>query len=194
MTTFLLILIAVMVLVTMICSIITTVIEVKDKKEGILVKKVLKVVAIVLIVLSVIGAAVGVSYIKDDENTNYGEKLTLETAGFKNISIDKYLELIKKPEKNIILVARPTCGYCEQFTPVLKQAMGDMKLTINYINTDEFSQDDWTKFTNSLPYLKEEWGTPLVLITQNGELVEKSEGYTELDTIKTFFKNNGFGE
>lgn len=194
MITFLLIIIAIMVLVTMICSIITTIIEVKDKHAQPLVKKVLKITGIILLVILIIGVAVGITYMKGDEST-LNETVTLETAGFNELSLDEYLTLIEKDEKSIILVARPTCSFCEKFSPILKQAKDDMNLTINYIDTDKFSSEDWTTFQSSLAYLNsEEWGTPLVLIVQNKEVIAENNGYVELDEIKSFFKINGFGE
>lgn len=131
-------------------------------------------------------------YVSEEE-----EKIVvnLENAGFNKLTMDKYLELIKSSEKSIILVARPTCGYCEKFSPILREAADDMKLNINYVNTDEFTNEDWDVFGNSLKYLAEEdWGTPLTLIVQNGDVVAANNGYVELDGIKTFFKENGLGE
>ena len=204
MTLFLLILIAVMILVTMVCSIIVTIIEVKDKKAQDLVKKALGITSIVLLVALVIGAAVGVSHMDKTKSNNKttttesssdSSQTALEQAGFNKVSIDQYLNLIKSSDKQIILIARPTCGYCEKFTPILKQAMEDMNLTINYVNTDNFSSDDWSKFQNSFDYLaSNEWGTPLTLIVQNGEIVDKNNGYVELDAIKEFFTKNGLGK
>lgn len=194
MITFLLIIIAIMVLVTMMCSIITTIIEVKEGHAQPLVKKVLKITGIILLVILIIGVAVGVTYIKGDEST-LNETVTLETAGFNELSLDEYLTLIEKNEKSIILVARPTCSFCEKFSPILKQAKDDMNLTINYVDTDKFSGENWTTFQSSLAYLNsEEWGTPLVLIVQNKEVIAENNGYVELDEIKSFFKTNGFGE
>lgn len=197
MTNILLIIIAIMVLVTMVCTIITTALVTKESKDNELVCKILKVFGIILVVAIVIGVAIGVSNIKKD-NTNSDnnvETTELEKAGFNEVTLSEYLDLVKSSEKSIILVARPTCGYCQQFTPILKQAMEDMNLTINYIDTDKFSEDDWTPFTESLDYLKnEQWGTPLTLIVQNGEAIAENNGYVELDTIKEFFTNNGFGE
>lgn len=197
MTNILLIIIAIMILVTMVCTIITTALVTKESKDNELVCKILKVFGIILVVAIVIGVAIGVSNIKkDDTNSdNNVETTELEKAGFNEVTLSEYLDLVKSSEKSIILVARPTCGYCQQFTPILKQAMEDMNLTINYIDTDKFSEDDWTPFTESLDYLKsEQWGTPLTLIVQNGEAIAKNNGYVELDTIKEFFTNNGFGE
>lgn len=197
MTLFLLIIIAVMVLVTMVCSIIVTIIEVKDKKAFDLLKKVLSITGIALLIVLVIGAAYGVSNIKKDDGKNPEqlESVSLEEAGFNEVTLDEYLDLVNGSEKSIVLVARPTCSYCELFTPVLKKAAEDMDLTINYVNTDNFSDDDWNTFSSSLDYLTNtEWGTPLTLIVQNGDSVAENNGYVELDSIKEFFKNNGFGE
>ena len=204
MTLFLLILIAVMTLVTMVCSIIVTIMEVKDKKAQDLVKKAPGITSIVLLVALVIGASVGVSHMDKTKSNNKttttesssdSSQTALEQAGFNKVSIDEYLNLIKSSDKQIILIARPTCGYCEKFTPILKQAMEDMNLTINYVNTDNFSSDDWSKFQNSFDYLaSNEWGTPLTLIVQNGEIVDKNNGYVELDAIKEFFTKNGLGK
>lgn len=197
MTNILLIIIAIMVLVTMVCTIITTALVTKKSKDNELVCKILKVFGIILVVAIVIGVAIGVSNIKkgDTNSDNNVETTEIEKAGFNEVTLSEYLDLVKSSEKSIILVARPTCGYCQKFTPILKQAMEDMNLTINYIDTDKFSQDDWTPFTESLDYLKsEQWGTPLTLIVQNGEAIAENNGYVELDTIKEFFTNNGFGE
>ena len=69
-----------------------------------------------------------------------------------------------------------------------------MNLSINYINTDNLSQSDWDTFQNSLDYLNsEEWGTPLTLIVQEGQVLADNGGYVDLDTIKKFFTDNGFG-
>lgn len=200
MTLFLLIIIAIMVLVTMVCSIMSTTLIIKEKKAFDLLKKVLSVVGIVLLVALVIGAAYGVSNVKKDDkssnnNASENETLALEDAGFNEINVDEYINLLNGSEKSIILVARPTCYYCELFTPILKEAMEDLGLIVNYINTEKFSQDDWNTFNSSINYLSEtEWGTPLTLIVQNGDSVAENNGYTELDDIKDFFKKNGFGE
>ena len=192
---FLLILIAVMVLVTMVCSIITTIIEVKEKKAQPLLKKVLGITSIILIIVLVIGLAVGASNLKKVDGNDSVETVTLEEAGFNEVSLDEYLELIKSSEKNVILVARPTCTYCEAFAPILSEASKELNIEVNYIDTDKFTNDDWTTFNNSLSYLSDEqWGTPLTLIVQNGEVVDVNSGYVELETIISFFTNNGFGE
>lgn len=196
MNTFLLGIIIGLVIVTMVCSIMTAIMVTKYTKQEELARSLLKTFGIIFAVILVVGAAAGISTIKkDDSGSSKTDEVSLETAGFNELSIDNYLKMLKEDEKNIILIARPTCSYCEMFTPILKQAADDMDLVINYVNTDEFSSDDWEKFESSLSYFSEnDWGTPLTLIVQNGKVVADNGGYTDIETIKKFFKDNGLGE
>lgn len=162
----------------------------KDNKSNII-----GIIIAIVVGLLIVGLAITVSVIKDDERTKRKEEVTLETAGFNSISVDEFVELTKKNEKSIVLVARPTCTYCVKFTPILKEAKDDMNLVINYVNTDDFTEEDWPKFEGSLEFFSEvKWGTPLTLIVQKGTVVDYNNGYTELESIKEFFRNNGFGE
>lgn len=185
------------------CPIVITAIISKNSKEKNLFNKIMISTFISGIVILIILLSFWITPLKSGDLTikestskeSVNESVSLEEAGFNEVTLEQYLNLVKSSDKNIILVARPTCGYCEKFAPILKQAKDDLGLNVNYINTDNFSSDDWTKFTDSLDYLSsEEWGTPLLLIVQNGDIVAVNNGYVELDTIKSFFKENGFGE
>lgn len=150
------------------------------------------IIIIILAVLALLGAGL-VTTLKDTSEKKQ-EKVTLDTAGFNKVSVDEFINLVNADTQSIVLVARPTCYYCELFTPILKQAKDELSITINYVDTDSFAGDDATKFDNSLDYLKnEDWGTPLVLIVGNGTTSAQNSGYVELEEIKSFFKNNGFG-
>lgn len=197
----LLIIIMIIALITMFASIMTAIIITKDSKHKELIKKVLKAFGIVIAVIVLIALTCTITFLEPKNKESKKETTTASTtselsnAGFNEVTLDEYLNLVKGSEKSIVLIARPTCSFCEKFTPVLKQAKEDMNLKINYINTDNLSEDDWDKFNNSVKFLnEEEWGTPTVLIVQNGDSVAENQGYVELDTIKEFFKENGFGE
>lgn len=195
MTNVLLIIAIIMLLVTMIASVITASVIISESKSKELIFKVLKVISIVLVVALVIGCAIGASFIKDDNNNdNTIETVSLTEAGFNEITVDEYLSLIKEPTRNVILIARPTCSYCEKFTPILKKASDDMNIVINYVDTDKLTEDTMKSFEASFDIFSEQWGTPLVIVTENGTLVAKNEGYTDLTTIKKFFSDNNLGE
>ena len=150
------------------------------------------IIIVILAVLALLGA--GLATTLKDTSEKKKEVVTLDTAGFNKVSVDEFINLVNADTQSIVLVARPTCYYCELFTPILKQAKDELNITINYVDTDSFAGDDATKFDNSLDYLKnEDWGTPLVLIVGNGTTSAQNSGYVELEEIKSFFKNNGFG-
>lgn len=115
-----------------------------------------------------------------------------EKKEFTQINVDKYLEYYAGEENKIILVARPTCHYCQIAEPILQNISFKYNIEINYLNTDEFSDDDQTKFVNSDDTFKDGFGTPFLLIVSNNKIVSSVNGLTDEDHYISFFKTNGF--
>ena len=115
-----------------------------------------------------------------------------EKKEFTQINVDKYLEYYAGEENKIILVARPTCHYCQMAEPILQNISFKYNIEINYLNTDEFSDDDQTKFVNSDDTFKDGFGTPFLLIVSNNKIVSSVNGLTDEDHYISFFKTNGF--
>lgn len=135
---------------------------------------------------------------EDEDNyySDYEEDLvTLDNAGFNEISLSEYAKMIFEDKQNIILIARPTCQYSQLFAPILSQVKDELNLTINYVNTDKLTNTQMEIFKSSLDELyNDTWGTPYVLITRSGLVVAENSGYVELETIKKFFIDNGYGK
>lgn len=141
----------------------------------------------------VIGLLVLVMFLKPADEKE--PEITLETAGFKEINIEGFKELLNKDEKNVVLIARPGCGYCVMFTPVLYKVKEELGFDVYYINTDSFTQEDFEKLDSTNKYFKEnDWGTPLTLIVKNNTVIDAINGYVELEEAKDFFLNNEMGE
>ena len=115
-----------------------------------------------------------------------------EKKEFTQINVDKYLEYYAGEENKIILVARPTCHYCQIAEPILQNISFKYNIEINYLNTDEFSDDDQTKFVNSDDTFEDGFGTPFLLIVSNNKIVSSVNGLTDEDHYISFFKTNGF--
>ena len=118
---------------------------------------------------------------------------------FVDITIDEYLERMKKDEKSIIYIARPTCSWCQKETPIVKKLMSDYDLTIYYLNTEDFydsENQDYTekgyKLINSSEKYKDGFGTPNTIIVQGGKIVDGKFGYVEAKELKDMFVSNGF--
>ena len=56
------------------------------------------------------------------------------------ISCRGYQEITKSEDKSIVLIARPTCGHCVNFIPVLEEIVEEYGITVNYFNTDALSK------------------------------------------------------
>ena len=82
---------------------------------------------------------------KESNNVKESEK-----KSFLSIDVTKYLEFYSGSEKQLVLVARPTCSYCQIAEPIIQSIAYEYNIDINYLNTDEFSEDDQNNFIHSV--------------------------------------------
>ena len=174
-------------------------------------KEQLKTVAIIILVLIIVfGGSYLASEIKSDKNTSSNKTTTSDNnntstdsddssiisedkqAELNSIDIDEYLSLKKGSDKSIIYISRPTCHYCQQEDPIMKNIIYETKITVNYLNTDELDDDGNTKLIKSDDYFSEGYGTPLILVVQKNKIVDKIEGLTSKEDIMSFFKKYDF--
>ena len=166
-------------------------------------KEQIKTVAIIVLLLVIVfGGSYFASEVKSNKNTS--SKTTTPTtnnqkdisedkqAELNSIDIDKYLSLKKGSDKSIIYISRPTCHYCQQEDPIMKNIVYETKVTVNYLNTDELDDDGNTKLIKSDDYFSEGYGTPLILVVQKNKIVDKIEGLTSKEDIVSFFKKYDF--
>lgn len=115
-----------------------------------------------------------------------------------DINAQKYFDLKKGEEKAIILLASPSCGWCQRFRPILNQVSADYELPIYYLNTSELG-DDYLTVRSSSPTLSTHFdsygnpaiSTPTTLLVQNGEELDNLDGYVEYDKVIQFLQQNG---
>ena len=118
------------------------------------------------------------SSIKDDERKD-----------LKTINIDEYLSLKESNDSySIIYVARPTCSFCVLQKPIMENVVYRYDITVNYLNTDELSDEDVNKLRDSDEYFEGGWGTPLTLIVRDNKIVDKIEGATVSSNLIELFK------
>lgn len=166
---------------------------------------------IILLLVIVFGGSYFASEIKSNKNTS--SKTTTTTndqtdtatdsdndaeisedkqAELNSIDIDKYLSLKKGSDKSIIYISRPTCHYCQQEDPIIKNIVYETNITVNYLNTDELDDEGNSKLIKSDDYFSEGYGTPLILVVQKNKIVDKIEGLTSKEDIVSFFKKYDF--
>lgn len=108
------------------------------------------------------------------------------------VNMNTYLEYYNGEENKIVLLARPTCGYCQVAEPIIKKVAKDYNLDINYLNTDNFTEDDQADLIHSDEFFKEGYGTPVLLVVGQGKIINKVDGLTDTAHYIKFFKETGF--
>ena len=178
------------------------------KKET--VEKVKNTTIVVLVLIIVFGASYFTSELKECDNggsttttsstnnsSNDSSDISEDEQGDLNeIDIDEYLDLLKGDEASIIYVARPTCHYCQEMEPIVKNIVYEYGVTVNYLNTDELDDEGQAEFIKSDDYFEEKggYGTPMLIVVKDDEFVDVLEGLTDKDTAVNFFKDNGLIE
>ena len=117
-----------------------------------------------------------------------------EKKEFPQIDVDTYLEYLEESDPKIILLARPTCHYCQIAEPIIQKIAKNYNLNIYYLNTDNFTDSSETDFVQSNDAFKEGFGTPYLFIVQNGGIVDSVDGLTDSAHYLEFFTRNGFIE
>jgi len=116
------------------------------------------------------------------------------------INYSEYKDLIRNNETNIIVIGQTGCSHCTAFKPALNSVAGDYKLTINYLNLAELTQEENQNFFESLekiqyndPEFLEDgsFGTPLTLIVKNGKVYDYISGQRTISQLVREFTKAG---
>lgn len=116
------------------------------------------------------------------------------------VEYDEYEELISDGDKHIIVIGQTTCSHCIAIKPTLNSIAEDYDLTINYLNINLVTQDEYTSFVQSLdklgyddPSFVEDgsFGTPLILIVKKGKVSSYIAGERTKSQLVKEFKKSG---
>lgn len=140
-----------------------------------------------------------VGFLPEDDLFNFfkenGVISTSATLSLNYLNYQAYEQTINSSSKQIVVIGQSTCGYCIQAHPSLVKIVDNYKVKINYLNVTKLTEEENTSFTSSLSYLSENnWGTPLMLVVQNKNVVDHFSGAGSLDDYVQFLKKNGFIE
>lgn len=154
------------------------------KKEQI--EKLKNVVIIILSLIIVFGIAFVVPELKECGSCKVEEK------GLTEIDADEYKALLSGEEVSLVYIASPTCGYCAQQEPIMKQLVNKYGVTVNYLNISATSNEESKEVYDSYKDLQmknydlDGVRTPTMLLVQKGKVVDMHLGGMELDKLVDF--------
>ena len=108
-------------------------------------------------------------------------------VGSHEITYDEYEKMVDNGDAFIVIIERTGCGYCQKYMPLVEEVANEKKIAINYINTDNLSEEEFNKLSTTNKYLKRnEWGTPTTLFMLGDRIIDSIGGYVEKDSIEAF--------
>ena len=120
------------------------------------------------------------------ESNNVKEE---EKKDFNDIDVDTYLAVAHREDKNLVLVGRNGCQYCQIAEPIIQNIMYKYNLDVYYVSTDYFDEESYTKFSNSNELLKS-FATPLFMVVANDEILDYEQGLLDTNSYLDFLKKN----
>ncbi len=112
-----------------------------------------------------------------------------ERAPYTEITMATYNEKMSAEGKSLILLARPTCSYCELAEPILQRIIKNYNVEILYLDTDKLSDEEFSSILNSDEVFSD-FGTPFLLLVENGEIIDVVDGVMDTAHYVDFLQRN----
>ena len=120
------------------------------------------------------------------------------TALFTNAKSKKILEevneYIKSDDYKVVYIGRDDCSYCVLFEPEIKLIKEKTDMDYLYVNTNELKNNDLDKLLENLEIDESDFGTPYLVISKNGEIVNQNAGFMPEYKLLNYLKEEGVVE
>ena len=149
--------------------------------------KIKNAVIIVLSLIIIFGIAFAVPELRDCGSCT-------EVLEITQIDVKKYKELLSGDEVSLVYIASPTCGYCAQQEPIMKQFLNKYKFDVNYLNVAAISNSDSDqvyatyKEMQMKEYNLDGVRTPTILLVQKGKVLDMNLGTMTIEKLVEFVK------
>lgn len=153
-----------------------------------------KIQTVVIAILSVIIVFGGAYFASELKYCTVAEK---KEGTLEQIGMTEFTTLLNDDEASVVYIARPTCGYCQQQEPIVKEILGEHEnLPIFYLNTDNLTSEEMNKLFKTDKELfgedGKDFGTPTTIVVKKGKVVDSIVGLTDKDSYVSFLTKNGF--
>ena len=109
--------------------------------------------------------------------TNYGIIDSNSAQRLGAINYNKMKELISSKSKNVILIVKDNCPYCDRLKPILGKISIQNDKTFYYYKIS--NEEVLLKYLKSIGLQEDKLSVPMVLITENNMILDHIIGYSE---------------
>lgn len=148
-----------------------------EKNESIEMNEKVKIYVVLVAVLAIVGIVIGYNiYTVKQSEKNYTE--------FENN--------FNSSEQKMILIGRDDCPYCQYYQPYMDYYQQKYEFSYQYINTNKLTSDDLSKILETVGINEDDFGTPLTLFVENGEVLNQIDGYVDEKELLTILQKQEF--
>ena len=99
------------------------------------------------------------------------------------IDYEKFLNITDSKDKNIIVIGKNDCKYCDDALNTLNTIASDYELKINYFNVETQESENFKKVKEKLEKMdyKDSFTTPLILITESEKILDYMIGVSSYE-------------
>lgn len=108
------------------------------------------------------------------------------------ITYSDYTNLLNAGEKFVLTIGQDGCAYCEYAKEGMNNIIKEKNKKMYYLNLSNLTAEDEEGFINSLDYFtdKTTWGTPIMFIIENKQVIADLSGYQNETYYRDFLKTN----
>lgn len=120
------------------------------------------------------------------------EKLPVE-SNIITITLEQYKEAVKSKEKKLIYVDNSSQEKYESFKQVVEQTLANREIKAHFLDLKEISAEELIGFMNQISITKESYVVPLLLVVEDGKVVDSSQGVLTDVELQDFLSRNSIG-
>jgi len=129
-------------------------------------------------------------YVKyDDSLDKEFDRLTKEYEESK-ITFEDIKKIINTKERVLLFIGKPTCSFCTLLDDVFTEIKKDKDFSYVYVNTIFIDDAELSKLLKFGKVDETKFGTPTLIVTENGKAITSHIGYMEKEEATEFLETN----
>lgn len=105
--------------------------------------------------------------------------------------LEKASEYVKDDGYKVLYIGRDNCSYCVLFEPEIELVSEEADIEYLYVNTNKLKSVHLSQLLKNLEIDEDDFGTPYLVISKDGEIVNQRAGYMSEDQLFEYLKENG---